>query len=478
MLITFVIIYMVITFAVGIYTSKLVKGSKDFVQAGRRLPLFLNAADLFALWFGSETIFGASSEFAQHGLRGVVEDPFGAALCLVLFGMFFIRRLYRMNLFTLGDLFKIKYGKNAEVTASFFMLLTFFGYIAAQFIALGYIFSFATGGALSIQTSAVICAAIVMIYTMVGGMWAVSITDFIQSIIIVVGFIFAVFFLLNVSGGFENVIANAPENAFHFLPDGDSFSIINWLGAWMVVGLGYIPSQDVFQRANSARTEKGAVRSMYIGAGLYILIAMMPLFITLCAKVIYPENSFEDSQAIILTMITEYTPLWLQIIFFGALLSAVLSTCSGAILAPASILAENFIKPLSNKTYTDKQFLLMLRLSVIFIGFISVVISMMRSNIFALVGESAVLGMVSLLAPVVAGLYYKNATTTGAMLSMFSGIIVYVVFEYLFPVLPVEAFLPATVVSFIFMYTGKYFEVKKPETRIGVQGTGLAEIKA
>ena len=91
MLITFVIIYMVITFAVGIYTSKLVKGSKDFVQAGRRLPLFLNAADLFALWFGSETIFGASSEFAQHGLRGVVEDPFGAALCLVLFGMFFIR---------------------------------------------------------------------------------------------------------------------------------------------------------------------------------------------------------------------------------------------------------------------------------------------------------------------------------------------------------------------------------------------------
>ena len=305
-----------------------------------------------------------------------------------------------------------------------------------------------------------------MVYTMVGGMWAVSITDFIQSIIIVVGFIFAVIFLLNVTGGFENVIANAPENAFHFLPDGDSFSIINWLGAWMVVGLGYIPSQDVFQRANSARTEKGAVRSMYIGAGLYILIAMMPLFITLCAKVIYPENTFEDTQAIILTMITEHTPFWLQIIFFGALLSAVLSTCSGAILAPASILAENFIKPLSKKTYTDKQFLRILRLSVIFIGLVSIGISMMRSNIFALVGESAVLGMVSLLAPVVAGLYYKNATTTGAMLSMFSGIIVYVLFEYLFPILPVEAFLPATVVSFIFMYTGKFFEARKPAARL------------
>ncbi|MFN0274758.1 MAG: sodium:solute symporter family protein [Chitinophagales bacterium] len=457
MLITFVVIYLVITFLVGIYTSRLVRGSRDFVQAGRRLPLFLNAADLFALWFGSETIFGASSEFAQHGLKGVVEDPFGAALCLVLFGMFFIRRLYRMNLYTLGDLFKIKYGRTTEITASFFMLLTFFGYIAAQFVALGYIFSYATGGAISIQMASMICAVIVMIYTMVGGMWAVSITDFIQSIVIVIGFILAVIFLLNVTGGFNVVIANAPENTFRFLPDGEPFSIINWLGAWMVVGLGYIPSQDVFQRANAARNEKSAVRSMYIGAGLYILIAMMPLFITLCAKVMYPSNTFEDTQAIILTMITQHTPLWLQIIFFGALLSAVLSTCSGAILAPASILAENFIKPLSKKTYTDKQFLHLLRWSVVIIGCISMSMSLVRTNIFALVAESAILGMVSLLAPVVAGLYSKTATKEGAMLSMFSGIIIYVVFEYVFPVLPIEAFLPATFVSFGFMYAGKYF---------------------
>lgn len=461
MLITFVVLYMVITFVVGIYTSKLVKGSKDFVQAGRRLPLFLNAADIFALWFGSETIFGASSQFAEHGLKGVVEDPFGAALCLVIFGMFFIRRLYRMNLYTLGDLFKIKYGKGAEITASFFMLLTFFGYIAAQFVALGYIFSYATGGAVSIMMGSMICAVIVMLYTMIGGMWAVSITDFMQSIIIVIGFIFAVIFLLNATGGLNTVIAHAPENTFKFLPDGEPFSIINWLGAWMVVGLGYIPSQDVFQRANSARNEKSAVRSMYIGAGLYILIAMMPLFITLCGKVLYPGQGFEDSQAIILTMITSYTPLWLQIIFFGALLSAVLSTCSGAILAPATILAENFIKPLSKKLYTDKQFLILLRFCVLIIGFVSLSICMFRTNIFELVAESAIFGMVSLLAPVVAGLYWKTATKEGAMLSMFGGILVYVFFEYLFPVLPIEAFLPATIFSFVFMYAGKYFVPKE-----------------
>lgn len=461
MLITFVIIYMAITFAVGVYTSKLVKGSQDFVQAGRRLPLFLNAADIFALWFGSETIFGASSEFAQHGLIGVVEDPFGAALCLVIFGMFFIRRLYRMNLFTLGDLFKLKYGKTAEINASFFMLLTFFGYIAAQFIALGYICSYATGGVISIQTATILCAILVMLYTTIGGMWAVSITDFIQSIIIVAGFVFAVIFLSQAAGGFSHIISNAPENTFRFLPEGESFSIINWLGAWMVVGLGYIPSQDVFQRANSARNEKSAVQSMYIGAVLYILIAMLPLFVTLCARVIYPDTNFEDTQAIILSMITEYTPMWLQIIFFGALLSAVLSTCSGAMLATASILAVNFITPLSRKKFSEKETLNLLRLSVVIICIISLCVCLLRDNIFELVSESAVLGMVSLLAPVVAGLYSKSATKEGAMLSMWGGILTYIVFEYLYPVLPIEAFLPATLVSFAGMYLGKYIYKEK-----------------
>jgi Na+/proline symporter len=188
---------------------------------------------------------------------------------------------------------------------------------------------------------------------------------------------------------------------------------------------------------------------------------MMPLFITLCAKVLYPATSFEDTQAIILTMIINHTPLWLQIIFFGALLSAVLSTCSGAILAPATILAENFIKPISLKTYTDKQFLHLLRACVIIIGSISIGISMFSTNIFELVAESAIFGMVSLLAPVVAGLYWKTATRNGAILSMLGGISVYILFEYIYPILPVEAFLPATLFSFAFMYLGKYFVTKE-----------------
>ncbi len=472
MLLTFVIVYMAVTFAVGVLTSRLVKGSKDFVQAGRRLPLFFNAADLFALWFGSETIFGASSEFAENGLRGVVEDPFGAALCLVIFGMFFIRKLYRMNLYTLGDLFRIKFGPKAELVSSFFMLLTFFGYVAAQFVALGYILSYVaaySGFALSLQAAIIICATIVVLYTMIGGMWAVSVTDFIQSVLIVVGLVAAVWYLLEITGGFQSVIAQAPENTFKFLPENKPFSIIDWIGAWMVVGLGYIPSQDIFQRANAARNEKAAVRSMYIGAGLYIVIAMLPLFITLCAKVIAPDTDFSDGQAIVINTILQNTPVWVQILFFGALLSAVLSTCSGAILAPASILAVNFIKPISKKVFSDRQMTQLLRVSVVLISIVSIGMSVIKYNIYDLVSESAILGMVSLLVPVTAALYSKNATTAGAMLSMFAGITIYILFEYIFPVLPIPSFIPGTIASCIGMYAGKFFPAENtmPGTETG-----------
>src|SRR5688572_8513127 len=153
--------------------------------AGRSLPMMLSSAALFATWFGSETVFGASSEFLKGGLYAVMEDPFGASLCLFLLGLFFVRKLYKMQLLTLGDYFKVRYGKNTELVASIFLAPPYVGYIAAQLVAMGLIINVVTG--LEIWQGVVISSIIVTLYTFVGGMWAVSVTDFIQSIIIVLG---------------------------------------------------------------------------------------------------------------------------------------------------------------------------------------------------------------------------------------------------------------------------------------------------
>lgn len=465
MLLFWVIFYLLFTIAIGVFAQRYVKSSGDFIQAGRRLPALFNATALFALWFGSETVFGASSAFLEDGLYGVIEDPFGGVLCLVLFGLFFARKLYRLNILTIADLYRNRFGKKIEIISGVFMLITFFGYVAAQIVALGLILRMVTGDTMSAESSIILCASIVTLYTCIGGMWAVSITDFIQSFFIVIGLIVVCVFMADAAGGTEKVLNSAPEGFYKFFPDRDGVEITNWFAAWFTIGLGSLASQDVFQRVNSARSERAAVNSTYLGALFYLILAMLPLFIALAAKVIYPNEDYSDTQEVLPALVITHTPMIVQILFFGSLLSAVLSTCSGALLAPASILSENLIKPLSKKEYNDKQFLWILRMSVVIIAAVSTVMATMRNNIYELVGESSVLGIVSLLFPMIIALYAKKASATGAFFSMVLGMGSWIILEFgpgwgMFEELPIATFIPALAVSILAYYTGSLFRLK------------------
>lgn len=451
MLLLFVILYLVATVLIGFAAARYIKSSQDFMIAGRRLPLFISSAALFALWFGSETVFGASSEFIEHGLIGVIEDPFGGVLCLLIYALIFARPLYRMNLLTLGDLYRNRYGKTVELVAGFCMVLTFFGYIAAQLMAMGILLSIIIQ--LPLPYCILISSAVVTVYTLAGGMWAVSITDFIQSIVIVVGLAATAAVISAKAGGIMPVVNAAPEGFFRFLPEADHHSVIEYVSAWATLGLGALASQDIFQRANSASSEKVAVRSTYLAAAIYLLISLIPLFIALAARVMHPEMLQLESQHILPMMVLSHTSVFVQILFFGALLSAILSTASGAILAPASILTENIIKPLSHRWLDDRHFLQLLRLSVFAIAFISTLMAMGRRTVYELVGESYIIGLVSLLVPMTTAIYWKKSTSSGAMLSMTLGMAAWMVFEFWVEI-EIPSMIPALAASIAGMVAG------------------------
>lgn len=418
--------------------------------AGRSLPLMLSSSALFATWFGSETVFGASAEFLDGGLYSVVEDPFGASLCLFLFGIFFVRKLYNMQLLTLGDYFKIRYGKRTELVASIFLAPPYIGYIAAQLVAMGLILNVVTE--IPVWQGVVISACIVTLYTYIGGMWAISITDFIQSIIIILGMFVLAMVLANKAGGAVVVFESVPEENFKFLPRFETREVVSYIAAWSVLGLGSIPSQDVFQRAMSSGTAKIAVQSCYIAAILYLTIAMLPLFISLCVKHLYPNQLLEDTQLALPTMVIQHTTMPIQILFFGSLLSAIMSTTSSAILAPAAICAENIAKPLSRHKFSDKHLLWITRVSVVIFSVLATIMACMRSNIYELVSESSILSLVSLFVPLTMGLYWKRASSAGALLSMVIGIITWIIFEVYESEWP--SLVPATLASFVGMLMG------------------------
>lgn len=457
MLLLSIILYLGLTVLVGFWAARRVRNTGDFMLAGRSLPIVLSTSALFATWFGSETVFGASSEFLKGGLFSVIEDPFGAALCLLLFGLFFARKLYNMNLLTLADFFKVRFGRKTELVASVFMVPSYFGYTAGQLVALGLILNVVAG--VPVWQGVVISSAIVTLYTFVGGMWAISITDFIQSIIIVTGLIILAVVLAGKAGGVITVLNQVPRENFRFLPEFNASAILAYVAAWSVLGLGSIPSQDVFQRTMSSGSSSIAVKSCYYAAALYLTVAMLPLFISLCIKYLYPGELDSDTQLTLPNMVLAHTAMPVQILFFGSLLSAILSTTSSSILAPAAIFSENLFKPLMKRNPTDKQLLLITRLAVLLFSVCATVMACLKSNIYELVGGSSILSLVSLFVPMVLGLYWKRASSLGAILSMIAGMASWIYFEF-YP-LNVPALIPATTIGFVVAVTASLFQPDK-----------------
>lgn len=416
MLLFWVVFYLVVTLLIGIYSSTLIKSSKDFLLAGRRLPLPIAISTVFATWFGSETILGSSVEFAKNGLQGVIEEPFGAALGLIIVGLFFARPLYRKNYLTLGDFFKDQFGPNAEMFAAIFLVVNYLGWIAAQMVAMGLVLSMVVG--INIETGIIVTSIIVIIYSWIGGLWAVSLTDTVQMVLIIIGLVAATIHTMP-SEGVNSVIVNLPEDYFQFLPKNNLHSYLIWLGALLTLGLGSVPQQDVFQRIMASKSENVAVISSIVAGLLYLSIALIPLWLGLIAK--GNISNLEDPQMLLPNLILNKTPLAIQVLFFGALLSAIMSTASGAIIAPSALLSENIIKPLYGYNLSDKQFLQINRYSIIIISLVSLGIALVERNIYDLVAQASALDLVTLFIPMVAGLFFKNRSEKAVLGSMILG---------------------------------------------------------
>src|SRR3954467_9151441 len=171
MLIASVIVYLLVTIGIGLWAAQRGPNSKDYLVAGRSLPLYMNTATVFATWFGAETVLSVSAEFAKNGMGAGIADPFGSSFCLVIVAIFFARAFYRMDLLTIGDFYRKRYGRTMEIGTSVVIAISYLGWTAAQMTALGLAFSTLTGGAISLETGIVLGAAVVLGYTIWGGMW-------------------------------------------------------------------------------------------------------------------------------------------------------------------------------------------------------------------------------------------------------------------------------------------------------------------
>ena len=434
MLMALVFLYLLVTIAIGLWAAKRVSNAADFAIAGRHLPMAMIVTTTFATWFGAETVLGIPAKFVNGGLGSVIEDPFGAGMCLILVGSLFAARLYRMTLLTISDYFRERFGRVVEVVCSLIIMLSYLGWVSAQVTALGVVFNVLSDGAIPVPLGMVIGTASILAYTLFGGMWSVAVTDFIQMIVLVAGLAVIAVFASEQAGGAGRVLALATErDLLRLLPPPDAKSVLFFIGAAITMMLGSIPQQDVFQRVMSARDVRAATLGPVIGGVCYIVFAFVPMFLVTSALVVMPERATallaEDPQKVLPTLVLERMPFAMQVLFFGALLSAIKSSASATLLAPSVTFVENIWRQFRPRM-SDRQELRTMRITVL--AFSSLVcayaIALHGTPIYDMVSAAYQVTLVGAFVPLAAGLFWRRATTQGAVFSIVLGLLGWLVF--------------------------------------------------
>lgn len=443
MLVGFVILYLVVSIALGMYAATRVHNARDYITADRKLPFFVVVAMVFATWFGAETVLGIPATFLEEDLAGLISDPFGASLCLILFGLFFARKLYRMNLLTIVDFYRNRYDRRVEVVTGIAITLSYLGWVSAQITALGLVFNVLSDGSVSQVQGILIGASVVLIYTLFGGMWSVALTTSFQMIVIVIGLFYIAWLVAGMAGGVAPVVEHAMrEDKFHFWPGLNTVAIIAFISGLLTMGFGSIPQQDVFQRANSGKSEGVAVWGTVVGGLAYFLFAAVPIYLAYSAFLVDPAMVSgllsEDAQKILPSLVLGHLPLFAQVVFFGALLAVIMSTASGTLLAPSVTLSENVLKGWLTRANNSEEHLLMMTRRVVASFALLVTLYALWAldsdlGIHQMVENAYKVTLVVAFVPLVAGLYWKRATTLGAYTAMLLGLLTWLPLEFLAP---------------------------------------------
>jgi SSS family transporter len=431
---TGVALYMLGMLAVGFYASRRAHTVADFMVAGRGLSLPICSMTVMATWFGGAMMLGGAGAAFENGMLGVIADPWGGALALILVGLFFARTFRRLQIITVTDFMEQRFGKIAGIGITITTVFSNVMWVAGMLVAFGTIFQVLTN--IPVETGIIIGAVIVFVYTMVGGMWAVALTDFFQMTIIIIGLVVLLIVVLVDVGGWGNIAPSLPSGTFNMLPaENTGEQWLNYLRAWTIIGLVDISAQTLFQRAAAAKTEKVAQQAFYIGGAGYLLFGMIPVFLGIIGSVTMPNIA--NPEYIIPELAQQHLHPVMIAVFVGAMLAAIMSSADSALLGASSVLSKNVL-PFFKHDPSAKLTLLVARLGIPLFGIVAILIALRIQVVFDLMVDANILGLAAIIVPFILGVYWSKANRTGALSGMAAGLVTWIITLQLWPALPAD----------------------------------------
>lgn len=436
-----VVAFFLVRLFIGWWASRKVTDAADFVVAGRGLPIYMTAASIMATWFAGETLMGASANGYRSGFHGVIFDPFGAVLCLLVSGVFFIRMMRRARYMTVVDFFENRFGPQVGLISSVVQIITYLTWTAAQIVGGGHILHALLGW--PVWVGMTVIGVTVTLYTTLGGMLADTLLDFIQMFFTAAGISAVFYYVYQEVGGWPGLVENAGCQAgidpFAMLPLADKGYLgytgfmgwLYWCSAWLTVGMGSVATQDLMQRSMSARNEATSVWGSYFAAILYFTFGVMSPLVGIMVYKLNPNIAPDHIDSLLIETSIAYLPRIVNILFIAAMTSALMSTSDSSILAGASVVTENIL-PHFIKDIDDRMQLRWTRIMVLVIGFASI-------GLGAIIGETYKLAMISwsvllvgLFVPFACGMYWKMANRNGALAASIGGFVTWLILFFYF----------------------------------------------
>ncbi|MGH7503365.1 MAG: sodium:solute symporter family protein [Longimicrobiales bacterium] len=417
-----VLLYVLAQLLIGAWVAKRIRTEEDYLIAGRSLGYGLGIFTIFATWFGAETCIGAAARIYENGLAGGSADPFGYALCIVFMGAVFAVPLWRRKLTTIADLFRQRYSISVERLAVLLMVPTSLLWAAAQIRAFGQVL--AASSTLEVEITIAIAAAVVIVYTVSGGLLADAITDLVQGIALIAGLLLLLFFVM-ANGGAEAVRAVEPERLQLF--GGGRVPLIEVVEAWAIPIIGSVTAAELISRVIAMRSPQVARRSCFSAAGIYLLIGLVPVTLGLAGASLLP--GLEDPEQLLPRLALDNLSPGLYIVFAGALVSAILSTVDSALLVSASLVSHNVIVPL-RPDIDERTKIRFARIGVIVFGILAYIMALYAEGVYHLVEQASAFGSAGIFVVVVFGLFSRRGNSASAIAALLAGVGVWIVGSY------------------------------------------------
>lgn len=404
-----IVLYFAIIIAIGFhaYRKRRASDSNGFFVAGRSGGVLLIAGSLCATFIGSSVVIGMVGRGYRMGLPGTWWLLVGA-IGLAILGLFLAKKVRRVSLYTLPELVEKQYGGKAGLVASLVIVVSWIYVCAAQITAAGTVLN-ALLPSWDITALMAICAAVFVVYTVLGGQYSIIRTDFFQFGILIVGILVTLGLVLSEVGGVGGLKASLPSNYFSF-PVNESFKWYDWVVMLILTGSVYVVGPDIYSRLFCARDEKVARTSTLSASLVAIPIAFIIVLIGMGAKVLYPDlitsaaSAVRDSEGAFPMIIQNLLPVGISGLVVAALLAAIMSSADTVLLTTSTILGVDVYGKAFARA-DERRKLLISRIGVLVIGGLAFFVATQSKGIINALYNAYIIFTSGIVIPVVAGFY-------------------------------------------------------------------------